>query len=357
MNVSSLAVAIGRELQLSRVELAELGGAAMFHDLGYAAVERGASSAGADDSAEWDADRRMRYHPIAGFKALLRQGEYGPGLLRRLLVTLEHHMHFRRPGGYPNLGKKRLSVYTRIVQVADHYDALVTPIDGEPGLLPVQAIERLLSASGVVFDPLAVRALVNVVGRYPYGSLVRLSSKEVGVVTSGGRTENSFLRPRVMVVRNADGSECEPREVDLAENQVIKRRVLEVLDPFTEGVTPHAVLFDQLGADDEDDGSSDSSVDAEAWNKAVWEGDSTSELLEQSAAMPAAEEADPDEAAAEPEPEDAAPVKARPGVPDPDEPTDDLPIATRPNAPAEDSDEAGGGRELTDPAIDPWAFG
>jgi len=290
VNVASLAVALGRYLGLSRVELAELGAAAMFHDVGYAVVEKDSLARGEELSAE---DRR-RLHAISGFKALLRQTEYGPALMRRLLVNLEHHMHYSRPGGYPNLGDKSLSVYTRILQVADHYDALVTPVEDIPGLLPVHALDRIVAASGEQLDPVVVKALVHVVGRYPYGSLVELNTGEVGVVTSGGRTSEAFNHPLVMIVRNADGSVCEPREVDLFEAGVLKRRISEVLDPYTRGITPHAVLFSDLketqerreaaetqeaGAGEDEveiaieDGMSEEEARLAAWNEAVSRGD------------------------------------------------------------------------------------
>ncbi len=285
VNVSSLAVALGRYLGLTRVELAELGAAAMFHDVGYAVVEQDSLKRGEELSEE----DRLRLHPISGFKSLLRQTEYGPSLMRRLLVNLEHHMHFKRPGGFPNLGKKSLSVYTRILQVADHYDALVTPVEDKPGLLPIKALDRIVAASGEQFDPIVVKALVHVVGRYPYGSLVELNTGEVGVVTSGGRTHESFNHPIVMIVRNADGSTSEPREVDLSESTVLRRRVAEVLDPYAEGITPHAVLFNELKEvqevrEEEEAESEDSEAAAlatvseeeerlAAWNAAIMRGE------------------------------------------------------------------------------------
>lgn len=289
-NVAVLAVSIGRHLQLSRLELADLGSAAMLHDLGYSSLARMTD----EEGREFDESEQKKWHSIAGFKTLLGQGEYGPGLLRRMLVTLEHHMHFARPGGFPNLGKKRLSVYTRIIQVADHYDALVCPTPkGEPGLLPIKALERLIAASGRIFDPLVVKILVNVVGRYPYGSLVTLSSEEVGVVVCGGRAEASFLTPRVMVVRNADGSECAPREVDLSADRAMKRRVSAVLDPFVEDLTPHTYLFDQLGAEQIED-EQGASVDADAWTKAIWSGENLEDLLREGAGADVEPEAAPE---------------------------------------------------------------
>jgi len=285
VNIASLAVSLGRYLGLTRVQLAELGASAMFHDVGYSVVEQESLRLG----VELSEDERRNLHPIAGFKSLLRQTEYGPALMRRLLVNLEHHMHFKRPGGFPNLGEKSLSVYTRILQVADHYDALVTPVEEKPGLLPVQALDRIVAHSGEHFDPVVVKALVHVIGRYPYGSLVELNTGEVGVVTSGGRSMESFAQPLVMVVRNADGTPSEPREVDLFEAGVLKRRIAEVLDPYSEGITPHAVLFHELkdtqetreeDEEDEDEASAEAEggLSAEdrrllAWNEAVLRGE------------------------------------------------------------------------------------
>jgi len=321
VNVASLAVAIGRHLGLTKVEMAELGSSSMFHDVGYAALEREALESG----REYTEDERMQEHTIAGFKALLRQGEYSLNLLRRLLVTLEHHMHFKRPNGFPNLGSKRLSVYTRILMVADHYDALVTPTGDTPGLLPVKALERIVAASGTVFDPLVVKALIHVVGRYPYGSLAKLNTDEVGVVTSGGRDADSFAKPTVMIVRNADGTECDPREVDLREKGTLRRRIVAVLDPYSEGITPHAVLFDELGDEEEEDedqdgtGEPDGQQEGDAWNEAVWAGEdpmaATGSELE-TASDDEDEDEDDEEEASVPAAA-AAPAPAAKGAPNP----------------------------------------
>jgi HD-GYP domain-containing protein (c-di-GMP phosphodiesterase class II) len=377
-NVAALSVAVGRELGLGRVDLAELGSAAMFHDLGYAAVERWSEQEGRETTE----DERMREHPIAGFRTLLKQGEYGPGLLRRMLVTLEHHMHFRRPGGYPHLGKKRLSVFTRIVQVADYYDALVTPMGESRPMLPVRALEKIVGNKGAVFDPLCVKALVNVVGRYPYGSLVRLSSGEVGVVTSGGRSADAFSKPIVMIVRNADGSETAPREVDLLEDRVLRRRIAVVLDPFTEDITPHAVLFDRLdGAPEEAAGPTEAAaaLAADEWTRALWAGEDAEAMLAGPGGGPelpaATEEADTDEAPPPPPPpfpwEDDDPALAA----DPagssweaESPTPARPFAWEDDdlgeAPERDATPPGQPAPVEEappprrpPPIDPWGFG
>ena len=337
VNVATLAVTIGRQLQMTRVELADLGAAAMFHDLGYSALERQEK----DEEKVFSAKDRMRLHTVAGFRSLLRQAEYGPGLLRRLLVTLEHHMTYKRPGGYPSLGSKQLSVFTRIVQVADHYDALVTPSSTKPGLLPVKVIERIAAGSGTHFDPIVVKALVQVVGRYPYGSLVKLTSGEVGVVTSGGRDQRRFSRPTVMVVRSGDGSEVEPHQVDLGEKDILRRRIAAVLDPADSDLIPHAVLFDQLDGEEVDDDTekqSSSSFDSERWNQAIWEGEDTEHLITGSlAVIPDPDEAPLDLSATDTlAPDTKVPSSGEPAEPEDEEPEGAEEEESGPSAAAQD---------------------
>lgn len=261
VNVASLAVALGRVLGLSRVELADLGAAAMFHDLGYAALERQER----EEQTRFSALDRRRLHPVAGFRSLLRQGEFGPGLLRRLLVTLEHHMTFTRPGGYPPMGERPLSVFSRIVQVADHYDALVSGSEEVAGVTPAAALERVVAAAGSHFDPLMVKALIQVVGVTPYGSLVRLDDGSTGLVCSGGRDPERVARPMVLLVRDAEGEEVEPTRLDLAEHP--GRSIAEILDPRAASITPHALLFRGLETPQppppEDDDEFDLEIDAE----------------------------------------------------------------------------------------------
>ncbi|MCK6531043.1 HD domain-containing protein [Myxococcota bacterium] len=235
INVCSLSIAIGKELGLGRVELADLGTAALLHDMGYAAH-------GVADLDELQRDRAL--HTIAAARVLLRPYEMTSSLVRRMRVVLEHHAHFRRPGGYPLLGAKSLSVISRIVAVADSYDALLTPTEHDVPLVPVKALERVVASAGIRFDPLVVRALVRVVGRYPFGSIVRLSTGEVCLVICGGRDGPAFARPKVRVVRDTFGEPVEEsRVIDLAVPESRFRKIVQVLDPMQEGVAIGHYLF------------------------------------------------------------------------------------------------------------------
>ncbi len=264
INVCSLSISIGKELGLSRVELADLGSAALLHDVGYAALNQ----AGAETL---QADRSR--HTIAATAVLLRSQDMTPALVRRLRVALEHHMHFQRPGGFPALGNRRPSVFARIVSVADHYDALITSTDERRGLTPGKALERIVAAAGVRFDPAVVRALVRALGRYPFGSVVKLNNGSLALVVSGGRSGTAFTRPLVRIIRDEEGQEVRGEPVDLAEPEHRRLRVVSILDAESEGISTGRYLFGKEsdpGADDPMEFSSPPvSVDSPPWERSA----------------------------------------------------------------------------------------
>jgi hypothetical protein len=119
-----------------------------------------------------------------------------------------------------------------------------------------------------------------------------------------------------MVVRNADGSECVPREVDLSADRAMKRRVSEVLDPFAEDLTPHTYLFDQLGAEKVED-EQGVSVDPDVWTRAIWSGESPEDLLREGTGAAVEPEATPALGPSTEAEEVTEPVPAPPPVPAP----------------------------------------
>ncbi|MDP7112837.1 MAG: HD domain-containing protein, partial [Myxococcota bacterium] len=196
LNVANLAIAVGQKLGISKVHLRELGSAAVFHDVGYTYLEPAVRG---DPEFQRRREENRQLHPVTGVMIVGNEKGYQPHKARRMRVALEHHMHFRRPGGFPPIFTNRLGVFSRIVQVCDHYDAMVAPDPetGEHEILPPQALQRVIAGSGSRFDPVIVRAFVQVMGRYPFGTLVRLNTREIGIVISSGRPGDGFKRPVV----------------------------------------------------------------------------------------------------------------------------------------------------------------
>ena len=124
MNVCIFSVALGKKLGLSKVQLYDLGMTALLHDVGKARVplEILNKTTGLDEQ-EW---RVMQAHPWFGALTLFACGAYEEIPYRSILVAHEHHMKTDLTG-YPKAVRPRtLDIFSRIVSVADGFDAATT---------------------------------------------------------------------------------------------------------------------------------------------------------------------------------------------------------------------------------------
>lgn len=185
LRVSALATLTARALRLPDVEVVDLGVAATFHDVGWLREE---GETHAEDGA---------YHGAAGARRLLAQRGFHEARVQRLLVCLQHHRKFDDP--------RRASLYARIIHVADDFDLLTMDRPGGPLMAPPDALSRMMAAAGEHYDPVILKALVQRLGAFPPGTIVLLSDRRVAMVIDGVRGPESFTRPRVQVVREADG--------------------------------------------------------------------------------------------------------------------------------------------------------
>jgi HD-GYP domain-containing protein (c-di-GMP phosphodiesterase class II) len=202
LNVCVYALLIGQRLGLSRRQLAELGLAALFHDLGKTAPAGGAPG------------EEERRHPARGARMLLEEGTSHEGMLKAAIVAFEHHIG-RDGRGFPPAGHEP-HVISRVVAIADAYDALTAATGSAPPLPPPDALGRMLARSGTDFDPLLLKAFAGALGVYPVGSLVELSTGEIAIVTGPASVPGAFERPSVRILRQGTGALAVNTVVDLA---------------------------------------------------------------------------------------------------------------------------------------------
>lgn len=208
VNVAILSLALGSTLSSDRRFLNSLGVGALMHDIGKITIDAGVlNKPGALTSEEWDS---VRLHPLHGAEVAATM----PGLDRSsIVVILEHHMR-QDLDGYPRRRPaRRQHLTSRIVAVADAYDAMTSRRSYSDARLQDEAMEVLALNAGSAFDPVLVRWFVQMMGIYPPRSVVRLSSGEVGVVVRPGGSD--VLRPCVRVFADAEGRIVEPLDVDL----------------------------------------------------------------------------------------------------------------------------------------------
>lgn len=225
VNVCLLSLAMGRLLGLSRGHLADLGYAALFHDLGRAIVGREPSTTQAGER-----QRTALAHVIAGVSAALRGRGFGEAGLLRLVVAQEVH---RVVEGYPEAsGLRRPHLYSRIVAVADAYDRLCQGTPWSAPLSPASALERLGQPwpTGERFEAPVLQLLRDVLGPRPVGTLLARPAGELVVVIDGGARrqgkpltrrllrEDGALDPQGTIEEVQDLERCrvvEPQQVDL----------------------------------------------------------------------------------------------------------------------------------------------
>ncbi len=234
VNVGILSLLLGSHLEFSRTLLGVLGMAALLHDLGKMLIPQEIlSKAGPLTPEEQEVIKR---HTLYG--ARLLRGL--PDLARlAMVVAFEHHAGYDL-SGYPRVtAKKAPHVLTRIVQLADFFDAATSSRRTfRSPMLPVEAIAYIIDGAGRIFDPILARSFVQMMGLYPVGSVVELDTDELGVVILPGKREAA--RPVVKVVRSSTWEVVEPYVVGLEEER--QRRIVRALDPAEVGVGVAAYL-------------------------------------------------------------------------------------------------------------------
>ena len=152
--VSTYAATLGAAMGLDEGALERLEYAALLHDLGKLAVPGAVLAKPARlDPAEMET---IREHPSRGAQMVSRIPP-----LRDLAETVEQH-HERIDGtGYPSgIHGDQMTLASRILAVADCYDAMTTTRSYRPALTREQAVGELLDGSGGQFDADVVRSFI-----------------------------------------------------------------------------------------------------------------------------------------------------------------------------------------------------
>jgi hypothetical protein len=124
-----------------------------------------------------------------------------------------------------------------LVAVTDCFDATTSERSYRRAEERRQALSLIQAGAGTAFDPRLVRSFVRLLGLFPVGSLVKLSSGEVGVVVRNH--EKLLARPLVRVILDTKGNESDSMEVDLAErapDDSFRTSVVRSIDPAELGI-------------------------------------------------------------------------------------------------------------------------
>ncbi|MFH1687391.1 MAG: HD domain-containing phosphohydrolase [bacterium] len=229
INVCVYALTMGLRLGFDRSRLSQLGFTALFHDIGKVRLPADlVRKPSAFDQSDW---QLMKLHPAQGAKIMLRNLHLDLHTARAARGALEHHINLDFTG-YPalRLENRPLTLFSKIISIVDAFDALTSGrIYMKELIAPDEALRRLHFQMGTKFNPFLFKIFNNIVGIWPAGSLVLLSSSEIALVLTNN--EQAPTRPYVKIVGNRDGVLAQPEWVDLSSAEHQHRTVLRLIDP------------------------------------------------------------------------------------------------------------------------------
>lgn len=225
VNVSLLATAMAKEGRIEEDLVDHIALGALLHDIGKAKVDEAILSSPAALTPEQRAI--VRQHPAEGARAILRAG--GPDHHLASVIAFEHHMGLAGTG-YPMIpGGPAPHPASRLVAVADSYDALTTRRPYRRAETPARAQVILRRGAGSEFDPVMVDLLHVVLGIHPVGSVLRLDDGSFAVVTAKAPEREGPVR--CLLVRGPDGSDlADPEPIDVEQSRIVDQLPGETVD-------------------------------------------------------------------------------------------------------------------------------
>ena len=171
-----VAMIVGTYFKLPNHRLAELGIAALLHDIGMLAIPQ---EIYLSDRILTEEERKILYtHPLHGYK-ILQSLKFPADIC---VAILEHHER-ENGSGYPrNLNGRYISQYGKIIAVATAYDALSTKRLHREAKDHHTGIVELLNNADKRYDSNVIKALVYSFSLFPIGLYVLLSDGKKGQV-------------------------------------------------------------------------------------------------------------------------------------------------------------------------------
>ena len=235
VNVSTLAMAQARALNIDGSLLREFGFAGLMHDIGK--VNTPLEVLNKPDKLNKEEFDIIKRHVVDGAHILRRTPDM-PALAP--VVAFEHHLR-QDLSGYPeNIGVRKLNLCTQIVTIADVFDALRSRRPYRDGLATLRIRAIMDEQGNRAFNQVLLKRFVTLMGLYPVGNLVRLNTNELAIVTAEHPTDP--FRPQVKIIVDAEGQTLEePLLVNTWHRDTRgehPRAIVEAADPESVGIDP-----------------------------------------------------------------------------------------------------------------------
>lgn len=195
LNVCILAVAFGRHLGMSEVELEKLGLCGLLHDVGKMRIPPQVLNKSAPlTEKEFN---MIKAHTVHGRNLLMSS----PGVYHGAIdVAYSHHERIDGTGYPRKLSASGISEFSRIIAIVDAYDAMTADRCYSRAIPSTEALKIIFKARGKQFDDRLALEFLRCIGLYPPGSIVELVNGMVGIVMETNKRYRHL--PKILVVHH-----------------------------------------------------------------------------------------------------------------------------------------------------------
>ncbi len=213
LNVSILMTIFAKYLAFDREIIEQLALGAFLHDIGKILVPPEVlHKPGKFSVQEYEV---MKTHVDLGMKIL----KCSPGLSPLITEVVVQHHERLGGNGYPKqLDEQQISQFGRMIAIVDSYDAMTAERIYKAGMHPIKAFKILMKEVDNGYDTALVEQFVNCMGLYPVGTLVKLTSGKLGLISRLNKSQ--ALQPFVRVFYNTRLNQAiAMEEIDLSQSK------------------------------------------------------------------------------------------------------------------------------------------
>ncbi|HKM03357.1 MAG TPA: HD-GYP domain-containing protein [Lachnospiraceae bacterium] len=208
INTTVLCLLIGKQLNLSKVELYKLAEGSLLHDIGKTLLKPSILLKTTPLTKE--EFEHIKEHPLLGYE-LLKKNPFMTELSR--IIALQHHERLDG-SGYPyGLKSDKLHLFSKITAIADMYDALTAERCYRTSMSNYQAYKILMESSKSKIDSTLLGLLLQNVAIYPNGVVVNLSNGTRGIVKS--QNTSMPFRPVIRIIDDINHETVQLYDADL----------------------------------------------------------------------------------------------------------------------------------------------
>ncbi len=189
VNVAAISILMGLDMELPEKEIIDLGVGSLLYDLSMNLYKFTEQKRPLDEIEK----EEMQQHVAFGYD--VARNIYGISAVSSL-IAYQHHER-NNGSGYPKkLKSDEINLLTKIVSVADVYDALLSNRPFRPSYNSDEAWNYIMDNSGILFDEKVTGVFKKIFPKFISGEIVELNTGQKAVVVKNiyGKSEQPIIK-------------------------------------------------------------------------------------------------------------------------------------------------------------------